>query len=180
MNRHPFADGWKIALSLFAGPLALLFFAVAVVAAGSILIDRHFSSRVVEVAKEVHTADTTYLTKTVTVVKYQRRVDTLNAIVAKADSAVTITDSSHAIVHDTVATVPVEVIADLRVLRRSNATKDTLITTLYGRDSTQEWRIATRDKMLRELSRQAHPLCGRKCGYVLGLTSAALVYKAIK
>ncbi|HUQ70676.1 MAG TPA: hypothetical protein VM165_14195, partial [Planctomycetaceae bacterium] len=72
------------------------------------------------------------------------------------------------------------VIADIRSLRLTVATQDTLIRSLYGRDSTQEWRIATRDKMIRELSRKNPLACGRKCGFVLGALSVVAIRKAVR
>lgn len=99
--------------------------------------------------------DSIFITRTDTVTKYQRRVDTVHAVSDSLDASVRIVDDSTVLVRDSAQTgltpvvIPTSVVANLAALRLTVATQDTLIRALYGKDSTQEWRIATRDKLYR-------------------------------
>lgn len=159
MTRHPFADGWKIALSLFAGAvMGLVVLGLALAVLFSSCMGRQDQSTDLRALRDtVRITDSVIVVRTETVVKYQRRVDTVRAASDALDSAVIILNDSTAIVQDTGRVeLPPLVIANIRALRVTVATQDSLILALYQRDSTQQWRIATRDKLIAELGRQAH------------------------
>lgn len=107
----------------------------------------------------VRITDSVIVVRTETVVKYQRRVDTVRAVSDSLDARVTIVDDSTLHVtgslSDTAIVVPRVVVADIQALRLTVTTQDTLIRSLYAKDSTQEWRIATRDKRHAAEMRQA-------------------------
>lgn len=80
--------------------------------------------------------------------------------------------------------IPVSVVADLRALRLTVAQQDTTIhwltvenRALWMRDTTRQWQIDSRDKLIRELS---PPRCGRKCGLLLGFTAGLILHKVVK
>jgi hypothetical protein len=178
-ERDFYRDAQKALVAFIAGPFAFVAcFLVGTVwlsyCAGQRMAQQE--TRVTALRDTVRIADSVYLTKTDTVVRYQRRVDTVKAASDALDSAVVIVNDSTVTIHDTVAVVPSIIVADIRQLRLTVVTQDTLIRVLYGRDSTQEWRIATRDKMIRELGKKSRPysiaatlgyVCHRSCG--LGL-----------
>lgn len=170
-------------LAFFAGPVAIAVGAFVLVGSLAYCAGQKNVKQDVKMAALVDTvriADSAAKARTDTVIIYRAASAKAKAQSDALDSNVVIRDDSSAIVADTVAIVPPEVIADIRGLRLTVATQDTLIHSLYGRDSTQEWRIATRDQMLRELGKQAHPKCGRRCGIVLGLTAGILIHKAAR
>jgi hypothetical protein len=128
----------------------------------------------------IRLTDSVVRVQTETVTVYRLRVDTVKARSDALDQQVTIRDDSTVALPDTVAVIPPLVVADVTALRRTVTTQDTLIHWLYARDTTRQWQLATRDRMIRELS-QRHPLaCGRRCGFVLGAASALLVVKAAR
>jgi hypothetical protein len=136
----------------------------------------------------IRLADTTYLTQTDTLYldrkatkKAKGASDSAKAVSDSADAKVEIIDSASVRVADTVAIVPPEVVADLLALRLTVAEQDTTIQKqgaeilrLYQRDTTQQWRIETRDRLIRELSK---PKCGKKCGFLLGVATVIVVRK---
>jgi hypothetical protein len=170
-------DAQRVMLAVLAG-FVLYFVLWGGVPFGlGFLTGRFTSPAAAAIVREIHTADTVVITRTDTVTKYQRRVDTVKARSDALDSLVVIRDDSSAIVADTVAIVPPEIIADLRGLRLTVATQDTLIRALYARDTTRQWQLATRDKLIRELSK---PKCGKRCGLVVGFTAGILIHKVVK
>lgn len=180
-ERSTFDDIESAIRSMLFGA-ALPFFVLAAVISLAFCAGRSLKSdATIEALRDtVRIADSVVVLRTDTVVKYQRRVDTVKARSDALDSVVVIVNDSTVLLKDSAQTfnIPPLVIADLHSLRLTVATQDTLIRSLYGRDSTQEWRIATRDKMIRELSRTK--FCDRKCAFVGGVAAAILIRKAIK
>lgn len=128
-----------------------------------------------EAQRETVRVDSIYLTRVDTVTKYQRRVDTVRAASDALDSAVLIVNDST--VHlqlsnssDSASynlTVSPVIVADLRALRTTVATQDTLIAALYGKDTTWQWRFDTHQKMHRlDVQRANGPRWG--IGFTLG------------
>lgn len=175
-----------IASLLFGAALPFLIFGALLMCAyayGKSSARGQYNVAVTALRDTIRLTDSIIVTRTDTVVKYQRRVDTVKARSDALDSVVQITSDSTAVVQvspdsSITESVPPLVIADLRALRLTVATQDTLIRALYGRDSTQEWRIATHKKLIAELSRPQ--ICGRRCGFVLGVGASVLVYRAVK
>jgi hypothetical protein len=174
--RDLYRDAQKVILSLLAG---LLLYVVVI---GGLPFGAGFaagwftkSPKIVALTDTIRLTDSILVTRTDTVVKYQRRVDTVRAKSDSLDSLVVIVDSVTVRVADTVAVVPSEVIADLSALRLTVATLDTLNRAHIAKDSTRVWQLETRDRMIRELSKPQ--LCGRRCGFLLGAaTVAGFVY----
>lgn len=156
MSRHPFSDGWKIGLSLMAGPLGVLFLVLCVVFA----LGRCSKpdARIEALRDTLRITDSVIVVRAETVTVRQRRVDTLRAELLRVDTLVRIIDDSTVQLKDSARNfnVPPLVIADLNHLRRTVAGQDSLIAALYGKDSTQEWRIATRDKLYRAEMQKAN------------------------
>lgn len=156
MSRHPFSDGWKIGLSLMAGPLGVLSLVLCVVFA----LGRCSKpdARIEALRDTLRITDSVIVVRAETVTVRQRRVDTLRAELLRVDTLVRIIDDSTVQLKDSARNfnVPPLVIADLNHLRRTVAGQDSLIAALYGKDSTQEWRIATRDKLYRAEMQKAN------------------------
>jgi hypothetical protein len=181
-------DAQRVVLALLAG--FLLYFVVTGLPAGFVgfLLGRYTSSDITALRDTIRITDSVIVARTDTVVKYQRRVDTVHAVSDSLDALVTIRDDSTLVIpdygdslfRDTTVHVPAVIVADIRSLRLTVATQDTLIRHLCGRDSTQQWRIETRDKLIAELSRKNPLACGRKCGFALGVLGSIAVYKAVK
>ena len=106
----------------------------------------------------VRITDSVEVVKWDTVIVHQRRVDTVKARSDALDAQVVVVDDSTlSITADPSFTdsvkradsvkVPPLVVADLKALRLTVAEQDTLIHALYSHDTTQHWRIATRDKL---------------------------------
>lgn len=136
---NPYQDAQKLLVSLMAGPAAFFGLVVAaLIAFGYCMGQRTSDAKIVALRDTVRISDSVIVVRTDTVVARQR-------VVTRWDSVVrTVTDTQVVILRDSLppdtVTVPLEVIAKDRA-------KDALIAGLYGRDSTQEWRIATRDKL---------------------------------
>ena len=145
------------------------------------LTGRFTGKSVVALRDTIRITDSVIVVRDSIVYRYKQRLEPIKAKSDALDSVVVLLNTDSAVVvHDSLFVVPPEVVQDIRALRITVSTQDTLIRHLYGRDSTQEWRIATRDKMIRELSRKNPFACGRKCGFVLGVGASVLVYKAVK
>jgi hypothetical protein len=173
-------DAQRVVLALLAG--VVLYLVVAGLPAGvaGFLLGRYTSSDITALRDTIRITDSVITVRTDTVVKYQRRVDTVHAVSDSLDALVSIVNDSTVQTPDTVAIIPPVVVANLNALRLTVATQDTLILQLYRRDSTQQWRIETRDKLIAELSRKNPLACGRKCGFALGVLGSIAVYKAVK
>lgn len=176
MSRHPASDLGKVLLSLAAGPLALVFLVLCVVF--SLGRCSKPDGTVSALRDTVRIADTVEVVKRDTIVRYQRRVDTVHAASDSLDSLVVIRDDSTLIVPDTVIVVPPVVVANLNALRLTVSVQDTLIRHLYQHDTTQQWRIESRDRLIRELSKRKP--CSLKCGVVLGFTAGIVLHKLVK
>lgn len=162
--RNPFADVQKAAFSFLTGaalvPGLFILLLVLAFAGGRCSKATLRENRIVALRDTVRIADSVYLTRTDTVRILQRRVDTLRA---ESDRAQQVTDSIDRLVQQTDFDLPPLVVMDLQNLRYTVAKQDTtihaqanLIRSLYGRDSTQEWRIATRDKLYAAELRKAN------------------------
>ena len=155
--------------------LACLLVFLAAVGVSSFLAGRYTSPTVAALEVEKRITDSVIVVRTETVTVVQRRVDTVKAQLDAIDTLVKVVDDSTVSLPDTVAVIPPLVVANLAALRLTVATQDTLIRALYQRDTTQQWRIETRDRLIRELSRKQ--LCDRRCTFVLGAaTVAGFVY----
>lgn len=157
--RDFYRDGQKAGFVIAAGMLLAFFWWTGVPAGLIGFLAGRYSLEDVELVAlrdTVRITDSVYLTRTDTVVKYQRRVDTVKARSDSLDALVVIRDDSTLIVPDTVVVVPPIVVANLNALRLIVATQDTLIHALYQRDTTQQWRIATRDKLYATELRKAN------------------------
>jgi hypothetical protein len=117
--------------------------------------------------------DTVRITDSVLVVRAET-VTVRQKAVTRWDSIVrTVTDTQVVVLRDSLP--PDTVVVPREVIAKDRA-KDSLITALYQHDTTQQWRIATRDKLIRELGKKSRPysiaatlgyVCHRSCG--LGL-----------
>jgi hypothetical protein len=188
--RDLYRDAVKAGAALLAG------FLLYVVLVGSLPFGAGFaagwftkSPKIIALTDTIRITDSVIVEKEKIVTRWKARVDTVHAVSDKADSAVVIVNDSTVRIKpevegDTIKSrleiIPPEVVADLRALRITVSAQDTLIRSLYGRDSTNQWRLATRDKLIAELSRK-HPFaCGRRCGFLLGVGASALAVKAFK
>lgn len=196
MSRHPAADLWKVMLSLAAGPIAFAVLFVGLMALGSYCAGRASveSPKASQIRHTIRAADSTAKVRTDTVIIYRdasvkakARSDSAKQVSDSLDAKVGIVDDSTLHVQESPDSihVPLIVIENLRSLRMTVATQDTTIqrlTTenvgLWARDTTRQWQIATRDKLIRELSRQNK--CGRRCGFLLGAASVAGVVYLVK
>jgi hypothetical protein len=137
----------------------------------------------------VRLTDSVVRVQTDTIVRYTQRVERIKDSSDALDSAVGIVNDSTVQIKPAVDSgtlmprleiVPPLVVADLRALRLTVHVQDTLIHWLYQRDTTRQWQLASRDKLIRELSQRHRFACGRNCGVVLGFTAAILIRKAAK
>lgn len=183
-----YRDAQKALLALIAGPVA---FAVALLLAvgwfGYCAGQRTIrDNRIVALRDTLRITDSVIVARTDTVTKYQRRVDTVRSALLRIDTLIQIAGDSTLTIRDPLKdstknlNVPAVLVADLRQLRLTIATQDTLIRALYGKDSTQEWRIVTRDKLYTlELAKAHGPRwgygvtlgygCGERCGPVVAV-----------
>jgi hypothetical protein len=159
--RDALRDMQKVLVFFVAGLVLAVLWRVGVFVVGFAAGSLDFG--VPELQAEKARTDTLYITQTDTVTKYQRRVDTVRAESGRLDSAVVIVNDSTLLLSrddsaksDTTVHVASIIVADIRALRLTVATQDTLIRSLYGRDSTQQWRIATRDKLYAASLRKAN------------------------
>jgi hypothetical protein len=187
--RDLYRDARRVVLALLAG--FLLYFVVMGLPAGAIgfLLGRYTSPDITALRDTIRMSDTVYITQTDTIEAQQADVDSAKADSDSLDSLVSIVDDSTVAIKpelesDTIKSrleiLPPVVVANIAALRLTVATQDTLILSLYRRDSTQQWRIETRDKLIAELSRKNPLACGRKCGFALGVLGSIAVYKAVK
>lgn len=194
MSRTLYADAQRVFASLIAGPIAIAGLAFVVVASFAYCAGKQASQSDARLAARIDTvriADSSAKVRTDTVTIYRAAAAKARASSDSAkhtsdslDAKVGIASDSTVIVHDTVAVIPSEVIDDLRGLRLTVAKQDTtiqqqdgLILSLYQRDTTRLWQIASRDKLIRELSK---PKCGKRCGLVIGFTAGIILHKVSK
>lgn len=181
--RDFYRDMQQAVLALLAGPVAiavLLFVAVAGLSycAGQRTI--RDNRMVAALADTVRLTDSVIVVRAETVTVTRKIRVAAQAVSDSTSRVVTLRDDSTVVIRDTVREAPPELIADNRALRATNAALLAENLALYAKDTTQEWRIATRDKLIRELGKQAHPRCGKRCGFALGVAASVLVYKAVK
>lgn len=174
MNRHPAADAWQILLMLLVRPVAIGALAFVAVAG---LVYCAGRGRAPD-AKVVALVDTVRITDSVAVV----RTDTVRVrekAKARIDTIVQIVDNSTVIVRDTVTLEPDTLTVHPLLVQRIRV-DSALIVSLYARDTTRLWQIASRDKLILEYSRPRPFACGRRCGLVLGFTAGIILHKAAK
>jgi hypothetical protein len=180
VNRHPVTDGWKIAASLFAGPVAVAGLAFVLVAGFAYCAgQRHAVNSISEAALRdtIRLTDSVVRVQTDTLIVYRESSrkakaasDSVKLLSDSLDRLVAIRDDSSAIVADTVAVVPPEIIADIRGLRLTVAKQDTTIhwltvenRSLWMRDTTRMKQIDYRDKQLAAI-RPPRFSWGASCG----------------
>jgi hypothetical protein len=128
--------------------------------------------------------DTVRFTIRDTVTRWRHKTDTVKAASDSLDARVGIVDDSTVQISENVSEslkdsaavfrIPPLVVADLRALRLTVATQDTLLRWWERKSGADSLAILARDKMI-EL--QKPPRCSRKCGFLLGAVSVAgLVY----
>src|SRR5688572_15269851 len=122
--RDLYRDAQKVILSLLAGLLLYVLIWGGLPFGLGFLTGRYSVNSIPALRDTVRITDSVLVTRTDTVVKYQRRVDTVRAKSDSLDSLVVIVDSVTVRVADTVAIVPSEVVADLSALRLTVATQD--------------------------------------------------------
>lgn len=120
----------------------------------------------------IHDTVTVYLPR---VEKAKATSDSLNKTVEIFnDSTVHVKKSPDSI---QVVQVPAVIVADIRQLRLTVAVQDTLIGVLRRQTEADSQRIVARDRLIEALK---PPRCGRRCGFLLGIGSAVVLYKAVK
>lgn len=183
-------DAQRAMLSMLFGAV-LPFVVLGLVIVGLFLSCRKIGEMDLEIgyaSDTVRITDSVIVTRTDTVVKYQRRVDTVRAVSDSLDAAVVIQNDSTVVVQDTLQVeLPPVIVADLRALRVTVVTQDSLIRALYAKDTTWQWRFDAHQKVHKlELQKANAPRWGvgatigygclaTQCGPVL---SVGLSYQA--
>lgn len=177
MNRNPLTDGYKALAALalgFVGPwlvIAALGFAFGRCSKG------YTSTDITALRDTVRLTDSVRVVVRDTLTVYKRRLDTVRVGSDSLDAQVAIQDDSTVLVQDTVYSVPPLVIADLRALRVTVATQDTLLRWWERKSAADSLAIQARDRLI---AAQKPERCGRKCGAVLGTVATLGLLKLIR
>jgi hypothetical protein len=143
------SDAQKAVASLLFGAV-LPFLVLGLVIAGLFVSCRKIGQMDLEIgyaADTVRIVDSILVAQTETVYVKAKAAKQAKAKSDSLDSLVGIVNDSTVATPSQLLVVPELVVADIRALRVTVATQDTLIRALYRRDTTQEWRIASRDKL---------------------------------
>lgn len=185
MSRHPVADGWKILLSLAAGPLAIGFVILLLVVAIVGSCNRLTSDLDLSIGAArdtVYITDTLYLQAKKEAAKHE--AGTANAVAAAkgAGQLAQVMEPGKIALRLTPAAPPSVVIVPVQVtdlITKQQAAIDSLTLladlrkkALDAADST----IRARDRLIAALEPDR---CGKKCGFALGALSFGLAWKAL-